>query len=400
MKILQVTYRLAWPPKDGGAIGIYNFTKGYYEAGADLTLFALNTKKHHINLADLPYERFKKYADVRAVDIDTDIKAWDAFANLFTTKSYNIERFYSKEARKHFEALLKEKHFDIIHFDGPFTGNYLHVARKYSKARCVMRAHNVEFKIWERLAESTPTGFKKSYLKLLANRLKKYELNLINHFDAILPISNYDASIFKSSGCTKPMYIIPAGVFLEDFHPETSKIDLNAVFHLGSLDWMPNQEAVLWFVKEIWPKVQEKCPNASFYVAGRNMPKWLPVKDISNIEWTGEVDDAFKFMNGKAIMVVPLKSGSGIRIKILEGMAMNKCIVTTRIGAEGIDVTNGDNILIADEPNTFSEKVVELLNDKSRILAIGHNARKLVEENYDNRKLVSNLLNYYSDIIR
>jgi glycosyltransferase involved in cell wall biosynthesis len=169
------------------------------------------------------------------------------------------------------------------------------------------------------------------------------------------------------------------------------------VFHLGALDWLPNQEGLLWFLKEIWPVVHKDHPDTSFYIAGRNAPDFISRIDQPGVVFLGEVDDAYAFMNGKAIMVVPLLSGSGMRIKIIEGMALGKIIVSTPLGAEGIPVDHGENIMIAGSADGFVKVLDSLISDKDRCEEIGLNAVSFIKKNFDNLAIASSLIKFYEE---
>ena len=225
MNILQITNRFPWPLKDGGALGYYNFTKGYSDAGVNLTLASLNTEKHLVEFDELP-GHVKELADIHLTYIDNRIKPFDAFLNLFTKKSYHVERFISKDFEKQLEMLCKTKQFDVVVFESIFVAPYLSVIRKNTKAICILRQHNIEYKVWETLAEIEPSGVKKSYLSLLAKRLKNYELSQLNHFDGISAITEIDKQILVSSGCTKPVEVFPFGIHTEKLIRDSSNIEM------------------------------------------------------------------------------------------------------------------------------------------------------------------------------
>ena len=186
---------------------------------------------------------------------------------------------------------------------------------------------------------------------------------------------------------------------MSDFNKYSDKPEFPSVFHIGALDWSPNQEGLDWFIKRIWPRLNKKYPKLKFYIAGRNAPGYIRNINKPNVVFLGEVDDAYQFMAGKSIMIVPLLSGSGMRIKIIEGMALSKSIVSTSIGAEGIGVTHDQNIIIADDPEYFAEGIERLLNNFDKFEALGSDARAFVDENYDNLSISKSLLGFYKELI-
>lgn len=394
MKILQLAYRVPFPPKDGGSIGIYNYTKGYHDVGHEVTLLAMNTTRHYVDKSTLP-KSFTSLADIHLVDVDNDIKVDEAFLNLFTSKSYNVQRFISPAFEDELVEILEANKFDIIHFDGIYTAPYLSTVKQYSKAKTVMREHNVEHIIWQRLAEGDDSFLKKQYMALLARRLKKYEQQVINKFDAIIAITQEDKNLLQQLGCTTKIIISPAGIDIDNYAPDKTSVEFPSLFHIGALDWMPNQEGVKRFIADEWINIYDKFPNLRFYIAGRNMPAWMKEWKYPNVIPVGEVSDAVKFINSKAIMLVPLYSGSGIRIKIIEGMALEKPIVSTQIGAEGIPYTDGKNILIAKEKGDMLKCISEYVTDRSYAERIGKEARVFAKEHFDNKNLITSLIKFY-----
>jgi len=228
--------------------------------------------------------------------------------------------------------------------------------------------------------------------------LKKYETSMLNAYDAIASITSRDGELFKELGCILPIFVSPAGIDLEDCKIDNSWLVFPSVFFLGGLDWIPNQDGLNWFIEKVWKRVTGSFNNVKFYTAGRNAPKWVKELDERNIEVIGEVEDAKAFMNSKAIMVVPLFSGSGMRIKIIEGMAMSKTIVSTSIGAEGIEYSDGENIIIANTAEEFYYSIQKCIEDREYSIRIGEQAAILIKEFYNNDKQVASLLKFYSEL--
>lgn len=164
------------------------------------------------------------------------------------------------------------------------------------------------------------------------------------------------------------------------------------------MNWMPNVEGIRWFLKNVWDKLQAREPELKLNLAGRHMPKWLMNLKKQNVNVLGEVPDAKEFISKNDIAIVPLLSGSGIRIKIIESMAMGKTVITTMIGAEGIQYSEYNNIIIADNPTKIIETICRIIKDPAEIQRIGRNARKLIEDIYDNKKIIDRLLIFYDEI--
>ncbi len=397
MKILQLTNKFPYPEKDGGAIACMNMLKGFFELGHKVSVLSMSTKKHQVVESQIP-EDVKKLATFYFVNVEAEISVVGAVLNLLFSKlPYNAERFIDGAFEKKLTELLLANQYDVIQLEGLYLCPYISIIKKYSKASIAYRAHNIEYEVWERTA-SLAHGIKKWYLKLLSSRIKQFEISFINAYDILVPISSRDASLLDKLGNTKPKIVSQTGIDAQNYIPDQQNIEFPSVFHIGSLDWAPNQEGLLWFLKNCWPTLVTNFPELKFYVAGRNTPAWLREKlTQTNVVVLGEVEDARQFINSKAIMIVPLFSGSGMRIKIIEGMALAKPIVSTSIGTEGIATTTGENIIVADSGNEFIEAVTALINNKPYFEKISGNARTFVTENFNNLGIVKKLAEFYQN---
>jgi len=398
MKILQLCSKPPYPPKDGGSIAMNILTQGLLNEGHSVKVLAICTPKLNIKIEDIDLA-YRQKTNYESVFIDTTIKPLAVILNLFSTKSYNIVRFYSKEFNDKLIEIFKTQEFDIIHLETLWVSPYLDTLRKYSKAKIVLRSQNIEYKIWERMAYYCSNPIKKHYLKLLSRRLKKYENGLINSYDGIATITELDNTTLLEDGCKIPIIHIPFGIDLEKYKEDKSNLDSPSIFHIGAMDWRPNSDGIEWFLKNCWSKISTKYPTIKLYLAGRNMPDWLKNLEMKNVVIEGEVSDSHKFINSKSIMIVPLASGGGMRVKIIEGMALGKTIISTAVGSEGIDYENKKNILIANTEDEFTTAISNCLDDKLYSESLGENARKLIESKYDNAIICKRLSDFYKKLI-
>ena len=171
------------------------------------------------------------------------------------------------------------------------------------------------------------------------------------------------------------------------------------MFHLGSMDWLPNQDGIRWLLDKVWPRVLAKFPDVRLHLAGRSMPQWMLESEHPNVDVVGEVDSAFDFIASHSIMVVPLHSGGGMRIKIVEGLALRKAIVSTTLGAAGIDYSNGDDIFIADSAEQFADCLNQLLSDSDLRERMAKNGQRLASESYENEVVIAKLVSFYNDLL-
>jgi glycosyltransferase involved in cell wall biosynthesis len=398
MKILQLANKVPYPPKDGGSIATFAMSKGFRELGHDVTVLAMSTSKHPVVEEDIPQEIRDKIRFI-LVDVDTRLCPFRAMKNLlFSRMPYNAERFVSKTYGDRLAQLLIGEEFDIIQLEGLYLAPYVPLIRELSEAKVVMRSHNIEHEIWQRTVRQRK-GLTRLYTSIIASRVKKMELDCLDYYDATVPITERDAAILQSFGSDIPTHVAPTGINMGDFGKYQGEAEYPSVFHIGALDWSPNQEGLDWFMNKCWKKLHKKYPELRFYIAGRNAPESIKNINEPNVIFLGEVEDAYAFMKSKAVMVVPLLSGSGMRIKIIEGMALGKSIVSTSIGAEGIAVNPGQDIILADDPQKFTAGIESLLDNFDKFEALGSNAIKFVEQNYDNLSISKALIAFYKELI-
>jgi len=360
---------------------------------------ALNAKKSHEEISDDDKDLLSKI-NYRAYQIDINVSVIDVALNLFSKTSFNIDKYYNQVFEKLLIRELRKTAYDIIQFEGLMVSLYLSAVRKHSKAKLIYRAHNIENQIWQRLSEQKSDPFKKSYLKMHAKRIKNYELQQLNNFDAIGVFTSQDKTTLLEYGTKIPIEILPVGLNLDHYKPDYSKTEVPSLFFLGSLDWLPNREGIEWFLKNFHNDLTDGDLRVHFYVAGNDIPDRFDDYDVlGKIFIQGKVDDALEFMNSKSIMIVPLLSGGGMRVKIVEGMAMQKCIISTSLGAEGINFENGVNIIIANNQEEFYNAIKLCITDEEYCKNIGLNARNLVEGKHDLNKVTNNLVDFYAHIL-
>ncbi len=397
MKVLQLCNKPPQPIIDGGCIAINTIANGLILNNIDLKIITIATQKHPF-LIDEFSPSFVEKTQIESIFVDTRINIIDAFSALVTSDSYNVSRFFSPDFNKRLIEILEEKDFDIVHLESLFMTPYIHTIRKYSTAKIVLRSHNLEHLIWERLASSTGNTAKRLYLKHLSAKLKKYEYRTINEVDGIAAISFEDTSRYKLLKCKVPLLTIPFGIYLEKYpFNEKTKIEKPTVFHIGSMDWEPNKEAITWLLDDIWPLLKDD--EIVLHLAGRKMPSYILEQANEKLVVHGEVTSAIDFMQAYDIMIAPLLSGSGMRVKIIEAMGMGKAVITTKIGAEGINYTNGTDILIAETADEMATSLRGLIANPDEIIRLGKNARQLIEKEYNNVKITDTLIQFYNSIM-
>jgi glycosyltransferase involved in cell wall biosynthesis len=395
MKILQLCKKFPYPQKDGESIAIANLSKSLTELGCDVHLFAMNTRRHHVDIDALGAE-IDHYQQVYAIDVDNTIKPLDALSNLIKRQSYHISRFESDNFKENLVRLLKRETFDVIQLETIYLTPYIDLIREYSNAVVAMRAHNIEHEIWERITENTSFLPKKWYLSHLTRQLKDFEVKNLNKYDLLVAISDADLLKFKNLGYKNGAVSTPVGLEIAKYQNRNGVKDSDvSLSFIGSLDWRPNLEGLMWYVKNVDKLVE----RGVLHIAGRNTPDAVRKLSSDKIKVHGEVPDARSFIANHEIMIVPLLSGSGMRVKILEGMAMGKIVVTTSKGMEGIDAEDGVNILIADTPEDFASKINWAASNIEEAELIGKNAQTFISQQFDSQEIAKQLLSSYEYVL-
>ena len=398
MRILQLTPKPPLPAVDGGALAMNSVTESLLRAGHDVKLICIETKKHPFLPGKISSE-YKSATKIEAVFVDTDVKIFSAFFNLFSSSSYNVERFYSKELEDKLTEVLKKETFDIVQIESLYMMPYFDVIRKNSKAKIVLRAHNVESHLWKRRTTQEKSSLKKKWFAHLTKNLFSYEKSAFEKVDGILPITPEDERTISemTNGANKSIRVLPFAMDLPEKAADVKPKPLT-VFHIGAMDWEPNIEGVNWLVKEVWPKILASIPHAELHLAGRS----LEVNDErftgKNITVHGEIENAFDFMNEYFIMTVPLLTGGGMRVKLVEGMALGKAIVTTSIGAEGTNAEDEKQLMIRNSPEDFAIAVCQLLNNEIYAGGMGLRAKDFAKTNFDSNAASKKLTDFYSSI--
>ncbi|OGX85238.1 hypothetical protein BEN47_02675 [Hymenobacter lapidarius] len=404
MHILQLCPRVPFPPHDGGAIAMYDVAAGLVQAGHQVTLLAINTPKHRQPADALAH--LGPGLRLVLVNVNTDIAPAKALKNLlFSRQPYNVERFMSPAVGEALLEILRTEKVDIVQMEGTFVAWYAELLGRQHRADfrvppLVLRAHNVEYTIWQMLARREPNALKRYFLQTLATRLEKFERRYLRQFDAVAAITPDDASRLRALHCPEPVVFIPAGV-------ELSRVQLDpairgrprTLFMIGSLDWLPNQEGVEWFLREVWPTFHAETPDVELHIAGRNTPAHLLAPRTDNVFVQGFVASAPGFMQQYELMLVPLLSGGGMRVKIIEGMTLGKAILSTSLGAEGIAAHDGQNLLLRDGAAAWLHTLRTWARGELDLQRIGAEAARTATDVYDNRRVVAQFVELYQRLL-
>ena len=389
---------MPYPPLDGGAQLIHNTTLGLLEFDVIVKVLAMNQSHRPVETETIP-ETYRQSTSFEFVDIDTRLKYWAALINLFTSESYFVFRFRSNKFSNRLKVLLSENNFDVIQLEHVYLCQYISLIRKYSSAKIILRSQNIEYIIWNRFKKGIRNPFTKWIFNIAIRRLNDYEKNVISHLDGLLPVTKNDADILLEYSPDTPCRVVPMGfAFNTASNICTDHKPLNIVYHLASMDWRPNEEAIRWFLTKVVPELKV-TKGYTIIIAGSKMPKWVYAFQNDFIKIVGAVNDPLAFQIDKKVMIVPLLSGSGIRAKIIEGLALGKAIITTTVGAQGIDCEHEKNILIADKPEQFAQMIERCISDNEFTEMLGRNAMDLAIRLYHYKKSAKEMLLFYIELL-
>jgi glycosyltransferase involved in cell wall biosynthesis len=319
---------------------------------------------------------------------------------LLTNESYHVTRFENAAFAQHLTEVLSTGDFDVVQLETLYLSSYIPLIRRCApRARVVMRSHNVEHEIWERVAQNSGP-LKRWYLQTITPRLRHYEVMHLNDYDLLVSISARDLEHFQRLGLQRPATVAPIGLDCRDYQPDyvAYQQPLSLSF-IGSLDWMPNLEGLDWFLDQVWPLLLREFPNLTFHIAGRNTPARLLRLQTTGVTVHGEVPSSADFLNQHAITVAPLLSGGGMRAKILEGMALGRTVLSTTVGMEGIEARHGHEALLADTPEQMLEAVRNCHQAGPDLQQLGQRARLFCETKYDNLGTARHLLETYQQMV-
>jgi len=382
MKILQLCPKVPWPPDDGGRVAMRVLALSLRQAGADVRTLCLNPRKHHVEPSSLPEEA--RDLRLEAVDVDTSVSVAGALRSLVTGTSYNVDRFFSEAFRRRLIEVVREERPEVVLLESLFMVPYVQALRATTRAPLVLRSVNVEHEIWQRLALGESRPARRLYLGHLAHRLRRFELTTLNDVDAIVAVTPEDAATYARLGARVPVHLAPVAIATGEYPDRSGEGDPLTLVFLGSLDWRPNLEAVEWFLESVWPIVRRSVPLARFHLGGSNPPEGLAGRLLTDgVRFLGRVPNACDFLASGAAVVVPLLSGGGMRVKILEAMALGVPVVSTRLGASGIGAADGTEMLLADGPESLGAACISLLLDRDLATTLGIAGRRRVHESFD-----------------
>lgn len=312
--------------------------------------------------------------------------------NIFSRYPFIVTNHYSRRFQNAVHRLLAERQFDVVIAEWtPYT---IFVQQKCTAVKIAV-AHNIESSIWRRYEENETNFFKKLYIMHQRSKVELYENKCYRWVDGATAVSHEEAREIEKHETKYRVATIENGVDLDFFKPMDIPTLPDRMVFTGSMDWRPNQDAMIWFVEEILPLIRKERPKAELYIVGRRPPRKVEaLNDRPGVTVTGRVPDVRRYVAEASVYVVPLRIGGGSRLKILEAMAMKKAVVSTSVGAEGIETVDGETILLADGAEAFARRVLDVMTGRVDTKPIANRAHHLVESTYQWSHLAGKLQAY------
>ncbi len=398
IKILQITPRLPFPPNDGGKIGIANITKQFKAQDADVTLFCVSNQ----DITEEGLSEAREYADVILCKSDTENSPIKILKSAVGGYSLYVEKFSNKNALKLLEQSLEDKKFDIIHADHSCVAPLGLFAKRKQNIPMGLRLHNIEWLIWKRyaltLSKFSPTRF---YLEKQAEILRKKENEFFESCDVCFAITEEDKKRAEELSPDANVKLASAGVDLKEWKPNaTADRNPNEMIIATNYKWVHNVNGLVWLFENVLPEIKKQIPNAKLKLLGKSIPNKLNSYGEFGVEAIGFVDKVQPYLNAASVYVAPLFVGGGIRIKILEAMAMELPVVASPIAAEGIPGDEESGLFIAKDVNEWVNFILKLLQNPDFAKKTGEKAREYVKKNFSWEKNVGVMTEEYRKLIK
>ena len=406
-RILYFAPKECWPPSTGAQLRNFYLARELAAGGERMTYLGFSDEKARAEQkASYQFANRNPVGewceDLITVPLESSYSISKLARGLIGKTPLPILNYTTPAMQQKLAQVLDEKDFDIVQIEGLHLADYLPILRAArSKPKLICDWHNVESELMARYGDQAGLP-RRVYARITAMRMASMEKRIINLFDAHVFVSERDRDQVANWSPQVPLHVIENGVNVEYYSPKEGEDEarkFRAVF-IGSMDYHANTEAVTRFAESVWPRVHEKHPDLVFTIVGRNpTPEVSALNGKNGIEVTGRVRDVRPYCRESLLSVVPLRIGGGSRLKILEAMAADLPIVSTRLGAEGIETRHGENILLADSDDDFTNAILRLCDDENERLKLAKAGRALVEAQYDWPVLAARLRAIHEELL-
>lgn len=395
MKILTVMPYSPVPAIFGGALREYYILKSL-ASEHDVTLLTYGDEERK----KMFYKQFEGSVD----ELCMVSEHWERrhrrlaqLCSLWSSDSFYHSYNCSAEMQEKINQYLGQGDFDAIHFEFSTMANY--DIRADIDIIKVTDTHNVEYENFRRMWQKSSSPVKKWFYGREYPRIFEEEIEALSKQDVIFSTSEDDRAIIKSDVPDVPNYVVPNGVDTSYFKPNPSvELEPHSIVFTGMMGYTPNHDGMHYFLDDIFPHILEQVPDAKVYIVGKSPPQDLKNRSSSRVEVTGFVDDVRPYVWQSSVFVVPLRMGSGTRLKVVEALAMQKPVVSTSRGCEGINVEDGKSILIEDSPKAFADSVVQLFKDEDLRSELTANGYRVIKNHYEWERIGDKMLEVYNSL--
>ena len=392
MNILMISPQVPYPLVGGAKIVTYNTIKYLSQLGVNLTLVSIVDNCSN-NISEL-----EKYCRVILVPVKIDNSKLGIIRSFFSSIPYTISKYISRAVLTELDRFILSNRFDLVHIERlhmAYCGQY--VKRKYSLP-VLLRCHNVESVILRRYLNYEKDPFIQIFLRFQYERLYNYEKKIIKYFDKCIMISERDKEVIEIINPQVKVTAINPGINI--INSKRQPVQPQEILFIGTMDWLPNEDSILWFIHRVLPIIQREIKGVTLNVVGANpSPKIKSLNSFTGINIMGRVKNILNFYERSSVFIVPLRSGSGIRIKIIEAFLMKVPVVSTTVGAEGMELKNGEHILISDGEVEFAEAVVNFLRNTRYAERVSRKGYDFAKKNYNPVTVAEQFVIQYQDMI-
>lgn len=404
LKVLNLLPRIPTPTVDGGAIAVFNNLLHLKKQGVEIVVAAFESNRHPQD-ADQTRREFPLYM------VEGDFKEYgglSAFRNLFDSRPYNLALRFDQPRFAEMLADVKRDYpeFDVVQFDWVYMAPYVNrVKQLWPDAKLVLRQHNAEYVIFDRMAEHESSLHNRIFMNLQTSKMKRYEARALTWFDHVIALTDVDRKLFEDmipagAGYRPGFSTLPVGVDLDTFRRDPNTPRKKQFLILGSMGWAPYVQALLWFLHQVWMDLHELLPDYKLVIAGGGAPDEITkFHGHYNVEVVGFVSEVVPLLQESAAMIVPLKSGSGMRIKIIEAMAAELPIITTSVGCEGIPILHQQDCLIGNTVEELHQAVIDFAKLEGQGNRLVNNALHIAAEKFSWESISRNTVELYRNIV-
>lgn len=393
LRILVLGAWFPYPPRWGWAMRVYHLAR-QLAARHDVTLLTYGTKTDRENVA--PLEQQNLTVEIVAREAPSRAaRRKDQLASLVSRTPFEPYTTYSREMQEAIDRLFASSPFDVVQLESTLVWPF----RFPSGTQIVLDEHNVDYETYARMREGTRSPLRKAFYLIEEARVRRYEQDAWRHASGCVLTSAREETMVKEAAPRVPTTVVPNGVDTEYFRPGSIEVEPRMLVFNGVLDYRPNLDAALFLVDEVLPRVQTTYPDARAVIVGRGGAEELRLFRRPNVEATGEVPDVRPYLARAEIVVVPILAGSGTRFKVVEGLAMEKPLVSTAVGCEGIGVEDGKHLLVANTAEPFAAGISRLFDDGPLARSLGQAGRRFVELEYSWDRAGERLQELYDEVL-